>query len=324
MTSKPSIVSGWSPPDLDCETWDEEQLTTHSSRTQASSNHPRRAPRQQGKEIGTEKPAPADFTASQPSTDYFRNPTNLRDDSRYYGSKVRSIEKFPSTNRMAPCRIVIDDEYTYPNTRADNQSGNNSDSQDLISPSFTPPSPPPPVLEDLIDYGQSGKHSRSSREPSTVIGKSSERKKRPAVRLDMLSSSNSSMGENTRLTSHVDVIKSQQGVVAKTEQLDYAEDLMQSIQFRVLKIWQARQPPKMGMSLSVPCNVRGFMEKQFQGSNKSLGQVIVLSGTATYGQATTCSDYIHSNWPLRGPGLLNMLQLTFDGCGKATEGDRPL
>ena len=112
--------------------------------------------------------------------------------------------------------------------------------------------------------------------------------------------------------------------VVAMEQLDYAEDLMQSIRSRVLKIRQTRQPPKMEISLAVPCNVRGFMEKQFQGSNKSLGQVIVLSGTATYGQATTCSDYIHSNWPLRGPWLLNMLQLTFDGCGKAAEGDLPL
>ena len=112
--------------------------------------------------------------------------------------------------------------------------------------------------------------------------------------------------------------------VVKIEQLDYAEDLMQSIRSRVLKVWQAHQPPKMEISLSVPCNVRGFMEKQFHGSNKSLGQVIVLSGTATHGQATTCSDYIRSNWPSRGPWLLNLLQATFDGTGKTAKGDQPL
>ena len=109
----------------------------------------------------------------------------------------------------------------------------------------------------------------------------------------------------------------------KIEQINYTEDLMQSIRSRVLKVWNNRAP-HVKMSLYVPCNVRGFMEKQYDGSNNSLGRVIVLTGTATCGQATTCSDYIHANWPLRGPWLLGMLQLIFDGCGKAEEGDRSL
>ena len=113
-------------------------------------------------------------------------------------------------------------------------------------------------------------------------------------------------------------------VITKIEQLDYAEDLMQSVRSRVLKVWQTHHLTRLEMSLSVPCNVQGFMEQQFHGSNKNLGQVIVLSGTATHGQATTCSDYIRTNWPLRGPWLLDMLQVTFDGAGRNAEGDRPL
>ena len=117
-------------------------------------------------------------------------------------------------------------------------------------------------------------------------------------------------------------------VNTELEQLDYAEDLMQSIRSRVLEVWMTQELTSWNMtldvSLSVPCNIRSFMEKQFHGSNKSLGQVIVLSGTATHGQATTCSDYIRTNWPLRGPWLLDMLQVTFDGPRRIAEGDRPL
>ena len=113
-------------------------------------------------------------------------------------------------------------------------------------------------------------------------------------------------------------------VITKIEQVDYAEDLMQSIRSQVLKVWQAHQLTRLEIFLSVPCNVRGFMENQFHGLNKSLGQVIVLSGTATHGQATTCSDYVRSNWPFRGPLLLDMLQVSLDGAGRTAEGDRPL
>ena len=112
-------------------------------------------------------------------------------------------------------------------------------------------------------------------------------------------------------------------VITKIEQTDYAEDLMQSIRSRLMKVWDTRQS-SVQVSLCVPCNVRGFMEKQFDGSNRSLGRVIVLSGTATRGQATTCSEYIYSNWPCRGPWLLNMLQDAFNGAGRNAEGNRPL
>ena len=112
-------------------------------------------------------------------------------------------------------------------------------------------------------------------------------------------------------------------VMAKLEQVDYAEDLMQSIRSRVLKVCENRQSTRLEMFLFVSCNVRGFMEKQFDGSNENLGRVITLSGTATHGQATTCSDYIRTNWPLRGPWLLDMLQVTFDGARRIAKGDQP-
>ena len=73
--------------------------------------------------------------------------------------------------------------------------------------------------------------------------------------------------------------------------------------------------------LTIPCNVREFMEKQFAGSNKNLRRVITLSGTATCGQATTCSDYISSNWPLRGPWILGILQDTIGGAKRNAEGN---
>lgn len=111
--------------------------------------------------------------------------------------------------------------------------------------------------------------------------------------------------------------------VTKIEQRDSAEDLMQSIRSQVLNVWETRQT-SMQVRLRVPCNVREFMEKQFDGSNKSLGRVIVLSGTASRGQATTCSDYIHSNWPLRGPWLLDMLQDILDRAGITAQSNRPL
>ncbi|KAK0507586.1 hypothetical protein JMJ35_010109 [Cladonia borealis] len=108
--------------------------------------------------------------------------------------------------------------------------------------------------------------------------------------------------------------------VTETERVDYAEDLMQNIRSRVLVAWKTRQSAKLKISLMIPCNVREFMEKQFAGSNENLGRVITLSGTATCGQATTCSDYISSNWPLRGLWILSILQDTFDGAKGNAEG----
>ena len=94
-------------------------------------------------------------------------------------------------------------------------------------------------------------------------------------------------------------------VIAKTERTDYAKDLMQSIRSKVL---EALGPLSSKLTIFIPCNVGDFMKKQFAGSNDTLGRVITFSGTATCGQATTCSEYIHYNWPLRGSWLLDILQ----------------
>ena len=110
-------------------------------------------------------------------------------------------------------------------------------------------------------------------------------------------------------------------VITKKEQADYDEDLMQSIRSQAQRAWGARKRTKLQFSFSIPCNVRQFMEKQFAGSNKNLGRVITLSGMATCGQATTCSDYIHCNWPLRGLWLLDVLQDAFDGVESKPEGN---
>ena len=100
-------------------------------------------------------------------------------------------------------------------------------------------------------------------------------------------------------------------VMTKTEREEYVEDLMQSIRSRVLRAWETQPPSWLKLTLFIPCNVRNFMEKQFAGSNEDLGRVITLSGTATCGQATTCSDYVSSNWPLRGLWILDTLQDAF-------------
>ena len=110
-------------------------------------------------------------------------------------------------------------------------------------------------------------------------------------------------------------------VITKTKRADYAEDLMQSIRSKVLGAWGP--PISLGLTIFIPCNVRDFMEKQFAGSNKNLGRVITLSGTATCGQATTCRDYIHSNWPLRGLWLLGILQDAFDEAKSNPAGNWP-
>ena len=106
-------------------------------------------------------------------------------------------------------------------------------------------------------------------------------------------------------------------VIAKTERTDYAKDLMQSIRSKVLEAWGQLSSE---LTIFIPCNVRDFMEKQFAGSNENLGRVVTLSGTATCGQATTCRDYIHYNWPLRGLWLLGILQDAFDEAKGSTAG----
>ena len=112
--------------------------------------------------------------------------------------------------------------------------------------------------------------------------------------------------------------------ITNAKRIDCAEDLMQSIRSRVLKAWETPTLRNLEVvSLYIRCNVREFMDSQFAGSNKNLGRVVTLSGTATHGQATTCSEYIYSNWPLRGLWLLDILQGTFDGAEITAEGNWP-
>lgn len=235
-------------------------------------------------------------------------------------------------------------EITSADVRADEDLGNYSHSQGLMSPASTPA----PFLEqDPSLVGRSLRRRRSSEKLSTFIEKPNEPPHSLKRKLCSTYESPNIVREslrgwekkfywrkprNEQIQGLSEISKNAEDpgrpmpdpALTKIERIAYTEDLMQSIRSRVMNIWQAHQPPEMEISLSVPCNVRGFMEKQFQGSNKILGQVIVLSGTATHGQATTCSDYIHSNWPLRGPKLLNMLQDTFDRDGRSAAGNRPL
>ena len=242
-------------------------------------------------------------------------------------------------------------EHISADTRDDEGLGNYSHSQGLMSPASTPPPFLGPILSPV---GRESSCSISSKTTSMAIEKPSEpldslqrklvsiastnrlrekkKRKSDARRpLNTATRRGQRQGSSEFSANAGDhgcpmpdtIIPMPDTIITKIEQADYAEDLMQSIRSRVLKVWDTRQP-SVQVSLCVPCNVLGFMDKQFDGSNKSLGRVIVLSGTATRGQATTCSDYIYSNWPLRGPWLLNMLQDTFDGAGRNAEGNQPL
>ena len=58
------------------------------------------------------------------------------------------------------------------------------------------------------------------------------------------------------------------------------------------------------------------MDQQFAGSDSDLGRVVTLSGLAVRRQATTCSDYIRSHWPLQVLWVLDILQDVFNNKEK--------
>ena len=97
------------------------------------------------------------------------------------------------------------------------------------------------------------------------------------------------------------------------------ENMMQTIRSRLL-VALDRDSVKVELSISIPCNIRLFMDQQFAGSNSDLGRVVTLSGLAVYGQATTSSDYVRSHWPLQGLWVLSILQDAFDSKEKTIEG----
>jgi hypothetical protein len=58
-----------------------------------------------------------------------------------------------------------------------------------------------------------------------------------------------------------------------------------------------------------------FMESQYGTEHiSSLGSVITITGSALYCQATTAAKYLEQNWPLEGPGVLEVLQSAMESA----------
>ena len=124
---------------------------------------------------------------------------------------------------------------------------------------------------------------------------------------------------NTSSTPQTTVLASFQSNVPYAASAYPDENVMQTIRSRLLLALD-RDSAKVKASISIPCNIRLFMDQQFAGSNSDLGRVVTLSGLAAYGQATTCSDYVRSHWSLQGLWVLSILQDAFDSKEKTVEG----
>jgi hypothetical protein len=53
-------------------------------------------------------------------------------------------------------------------------------------------------------------------------------------------------------------------------------------------------------------DVMGFMRSQYS-KLPSVASIVVLTGSALYAQATTCSDYVRTNWPTTGSIVLDLI-----------------
>ena len=126
---------------------------------------------------------------------------------------------------------------------------------------------------------------------------------------------------NTSSTPQTSVLPSSQSNTPYAASAYPDENVMQTIRSRLLMALD-RDSAKVKLSISIPCNIRLFMDQQFAGSNSDLGRVVTLSGLAVFGQATTCSDYVRSHWWLQGPWVLSVLQDAFDSKEKTVEGKR--
>lgn len=62
------------------------------------------------------------------------------------------------------------------------------------------------------------------------------------------------------------------------------------------------------VSFNVEWDLLGFLRSQFDDRIPLLGSLVVLTGSALYAQATTCSDYLQNIWPHSGALFLSTLQ----------------
>lgn len=88
---------------------------------------------------------------------------------------------------------------------------------------------------------------------------------------------------NTTSTPQTSVLASFQSNIPYAASAYRDENVMQTIRSRLLVVLD-RDSAKIKLSISIPRNIRLFMDQQFAGSNSDLGRVIILSGLVVYGQ----------------------------------------
>ena len=70
--------------------------------------------------------------------------------------------------------------------------------------------------------------------------------------------------------------------------------------------------PIYSVRFRVSWGLQEFLKSQFGNRAPRIGSLVALTGSALYAQATTCSEYLRTNWPRSGSFLLSMLQKTID------------
>ncbi|KAN0119354.1 hypothetical protein V8E51_001562 [Hyaloscypha variabilis] len=70
-------------------------------------------------------------------------------------------------------------------------------------------------------------------------------------------------------------------------------------------------------------DLRAFIRDQYEDVPNSVDSIITLSGSAVAAQATTCQDYVHTNWPICGSRVLVALQEAFDSSDNTSTSHSP-
>ncbi|ERF70613.1 hypothetical protein EPUS_02479 [Endocarpon pusillum Z07020] len=70
--------------------------------------------------------------------------------------------------------------------------------------------------------------------------------------------------------------------------------------------------PIYSVRFQVSWDPQGFLQSQFGNRAPRIGSLVALTGSALYAQATTCSEYLQTNWPRSGSFVLSTLQKIID------------
>ena len=96
-----------------------------------------------------------------------------------------------------------------------------------------------------------------------------------------------------------------------TDPMDAIQNLLNSL----------LQGPGGKISLVLNWDLQGFIRSQFAEAGRvDLGSIIVLNGSASCAQATTCSDYVSYLWPCHGRKILMCYQHALDHGIQKAEG----